>query len=187
MPPLPQIARTSIARFVTIDDRTIVQISRYLAPDAYCDPPAADDLTKVWGSCFCRESDSFREIGTLESALRDVAPIPMIAAAAVASPRGFASMVATAYDLAGVLVAGSFSISYLVEQIENVGRFCAVEATHESLKFHTFQPISLFGPNRRASGIYAVTYSLTGLCIERNELVAPYPVENESRPSKRGA
>jgi hypothetical protein len=175
------IARTSIARFVSIDDRTMVRIDRYLSPDAYCDPPVAENATHVWGSCSNEEPDSFREIGSLEEALRDVASAPMIIAAAVASPRGFARMVASAHELSSVITVGSLAIAVLSDRIENARRFCAITVNRKTLTFHTLEPTSLYGANRRTPGVYAVSYSLPRLCVERNELVEPYPVPEEPR------
>lgn len=172
---LPLVARTQIARFVSVNERVIVSITRSLSPDAYADPPVFEQLSTRWGSCSTSEPDSFRELGSLEDALKDAAPLPMIAAAASASPRGFAEMVASAHELARVIAVGSFVMSVLDEAFDDARRYYALEVTLESLTFYTFEPGGLFGPRRRAPGVHAVSYSLARLCIERDELVAPYP------------
>lgn len=171
----PLIAQLSISRYISIDERTIVRISRFLSPDAYCDPPVAENATDIWGSCLTEEPDSFREIGSLEEALRYVASSQMIIAAAVASPWRFARMVTAAHELPSPIAVGSLDIAVLADRIENAGRFCEISVIRKSLTFHTLEPMSLYGANRRTPGVYAVSYSLTRLCVERNELVEPYP------------
>lgn len=172
---LPLIGRTSVTRFVSINERTIVRINRCLSPDAYCDPPVVEQSTDVWGSCHREEPDSFREIGSLEDALKDVAPARMIVASAISSPECFARMVTAAHELASLIAVGSLAIAVISDHIENAGRFCAIAVTGKSLTFHTLETQNLFGVDRRTPGVYAVSYSLTKLCVERNELVEPYP------------
>src|SRR4051812_43612627 len=84
---------TDVARFVSIDGRSIVRITRSLrALDAFYDPPVVEEVTDAWGTCFDESPDSFQEIGQLPDVLKIIATRDMVAAAALASPRRFAEM-----------------------------------------------------------------------------------------------
>lgn len=171
---LPLIARTQIARFIAVNERVIVRLTRFLSPDLYADPPIFEQLSVRWGSCHRGEPDSFRELGSLEDALKDVAPIPMLVAAATASPLTFAEMVASAHELGRVIAVGSVARLALGDSPE-ARRFCAIDVKDDALTFHVLQPMELFGPGQRAPGVYAVSYSLTALRLARDELVKAHP------------
>ena len=93
---------TEIRRYISIDEKIIVRISRSKQEmDYYSDPPV--ELKIVWGYCLDAEPDSFRETGSLRDVLMQIATRPMIVASAVAAPRRFAEMVSVAYDLGKVI------------------------------------------------------------------------------------
>src|SRR4051794_11003410 len=99
---------TDVWRFVSIDGKTIVRVRRSLtALDGYYDPPVRQDVSDAWGYCFDGTRDSFREVGDLQDVLKTVAAASMVAAAALASPRQFAEMVAAAFNLGNVFYVGS--------------------------------------------------------------------------------
>jgi hypothetical protein len=166
----------SIDRFVSIDERTIVRISRCeKALDAYYDPPVIRDVSMVWGTCLNVEPDSFCEVGDLEHVLKDIAPQPMVAATAIASPRGFAQMVAAAHNLGYVFSVASRAIQLVVDHIPDAKRFCSIEVDEASLNFHTLLSATLDEEPRAAPGIYGVSYSLANYVIRRMVLVEHFP------------
>jgi len=134
------------------------------------------DATDVWGWCSDEEPDHFREIGQLRDVLNTIAAQPMVAAAAVASPRRFAEMIAVAHGFSRVFYAGSFAVSLALEaHIPDPKRFCSIEIVQQSLKFHAYRSLELFGEQHEPAGVYCVSFSLMDFVIQRRVLVAEYP------------
>jgi hypothetical protein len=171
----------SINRYVSIDGITIVHICRSMqALDAYYDPPVIEDATEVWGTCNDEDRDSFHEIGRLEDVLKTIAAQPMVAAAAKASPRRFAQMVASAHELGRVIYIASFALRCMADRIADPKRFCAIEVDQGSLSFHTLLATNLFCEQRQAPGVYRISYSLTSLALESCDLLEPFPFSSWS-------
>lgn len=173
---------TDVARFVSIDGRTVVRITRSRQGlDAYYDPPLIEDVTEVWGTCLDESRDSFHEIGQLKDVLKTIATQDMVVAAAVASPRRFAEMVATAHDLGSVLYVGSRAMWVVADRVADAKQFCTIDATNQVLRFHTLLPIKLFEKKRELPGIYSVSYSLSEFLIQSKVLVEAYPKQTTGR------
>lgn len=167
---------TDVVRFVSIDGATIVRISRYLiALDGWYDPPEVQDVREVWGLCLDEAPDYFREIGQFADVLKSIAAQKMVAAAAGASPRRFAEMVAVAYDLGLVFYVGSRAIWSVAEKIADAKRFCSIEVKEESLNFYVLLLPELFAEQREPPGVYSVSFSLSEFLIRSRVLVEEYP------------
>jgi len=167
---------TKVDRFVSIDMRTIVRVCRWHeALDGYYDPPAIQDESAVWGTCHVTEPDTVHELGELQDVLREIAHQPMVAAAAVASPRRFAEMVAAAHDLGAVFYVASRAIWAVADQIADAKRFCSIEVKDECLEFHTLRHLELFGKQREPPGVYRLSFSLVDYTIQRRVLIEEYP------------
>lgn len=172
---------TGIERFISIDGRTIVQISRSLrALDGWYDPPVIQDKTEVWATCHDEDRDSFQEIGQLQDVLKAIASQEMIVAAAVASPRRFAQMVATAFDLGPVFYVASRAIQAVANHIADAKRFCSIKVSPEFLNFHALRLRPYFAEQTETPGIYSVTFSLSEFVIQSRDLVAEYPKRKET-------
>ncbi len=170
---------TDVARFVSIDGMTIVCISRSLrALDAYYDPPVVQDVIEVWGTCFDEAPDSFREIGQLQDVLKTIATQEMVAAAALASPRRFAEMVAADHDLGLVFYVANKAMWLVADHIADAKRFCLIAVTEESLNFHVLLLPKLFAEQREPPGVYSVSFSLSEFVIQRRPLVEEYPKQS---------
>jgi hypothetical protein len=174
---------TDVARFVSIDGRRIVCISRSLrALDAYYDPPVVQDVREAWGTCFDEAPDSFQEIGQLQDVLKSIATQEMVAVAALASPRRFAEMVATAHELGLVFYVASRAMWSVADHIPDAKRFCPIEVTEESLNFHVLLLPKLFAEQREPPGVYKVSFSLSEFAVQNRVLVEEYP--RQSRTSR---
>jgi hypothetical protein len=172
---------TDVARFVSIDGKTIVCISRSLrALDAYYDPPVVQDVKEAWGTCFDEAPDSFQEIGQLQDVLKTIATQEMVAAAALASPRRFAEMIAEAYDLGLVFYVASRAMWSVADQIADAKRFCSIEANKKSLNFHVFLSPKLFAEKREPPGVYSVSFSLSEFVIQSRALVVEHPKQRRT-------
>jgi len=117
-----------ILRFVSIDGTTIVHITQSRSNlGTYSDPPVVEDIREVWGTCLDDTPDSFREIGQLQDVLRTIAPRQMVTAAATASPRRFAEMIAFAHDLGLVFYVASRAMWLVADHIADAQGFCEIE------------------------------------------------------------
>jgi hypothetical protein len=169
---------THVGRFISVDGRTVVHISRSRQGqglDAYCDPPVIEDETEVWGTCLDEHRDTFHEIGLLPEVLQTIAPQQMVAAAAMASPRRFAEMVASAHDLGGVFYVASRAIWAVSDHIADAKRFCSIEVDEQTMSFHALLPLKLFEEQSEVPGVYAICYSLSDFKIKSRTLVEEYP------------
>lgn len=172
---------TDVARFVSIDGRTIVRISRsFRALDAYYDPPVVQDVRDVWGMCFDESPDSFQELGQLQDVLKAIPTQEMVAAAALASPRRFAEMVAAAYDLGLVFFVASRAMWSVADHVPDAKRFCSIEVNKESLNFHVLLFPHLFAEQRELPGVYSVSFSLSKFFIQSRALVEEYPKQSRT-------
>jgi hypothetical protein len=167
---------TDVARFVSIDGRTIVRIARSLrALDAYYDPPVVQDVRNAWGTCFDESPDSFQEMGQLQDVLKTIAVKEMVAAAALASPRRFAEMIAAAHDLGLVFYVASRAMWSVADHIADAKRFCPIEVTEQSLNFHVLLLPKLIPQQRERPGVYKVSFSLSEFVIQSRTLVEEHP------------
>ncbi len=172
---------TDVERFISIDGRTIVLISRSLrALDGWYDPPVVQDASKVWGTCHDEAPDSFQESGQLQEVLKTIASPEMIAAAAFASPKRFAEMVAAAHDLGLVFYVASRAMRSAVGPIADAKRFCFIEASKDSLNFHVLLLPNLLTEQRDLPGVYSVSFSLSEFVVHSRILVAEYPKRNRN-------
>lgn len=173
---------TSVDRFVSIDGTTIVRISRsLLALDGYYTPPVVEDVRDIWGMCLDEEPDSFREMGQLQDVLKAIASQEMVAAAAVASPRRFAEMVASAYDLGLVFYVASRAIWAVGDHVADAKRFCSIEVHQTSLNFHVLVSRDLFEKQRELPGVYSVSFSLSEFVVQSQALVEEFPKQSRTK------
>jgi hypothetical protein len=107
----------------------------------------------------------------------------MVVAAAVASPKRFAEMIAAAHDLGFVFYVASRAIVSVTDHIADAKRFCSIEVKKNSMSFHTLMPRNLFEKKSDLSGIYSVSYSLSDFVIQRKVLVERNPSWRESPAS----
>jgi hypothetical protein len=163
----------NISRFLSIDGATIVRISRYrIALDGYYDPPVVKGEKVVWGTSL-EMRDTFQEIGQLHDVLKTIAPQEMVAAAAMASPKQFAEMVAEAHNLGRVYYIASTAM--WVTDIPNAIRFCSIDVNKEALNFHVLVLPDLFDEQCETPGVYSVSFSLSEFVVNSRILVEAYP------------
>jgi hypothetical protein len=149
------------------------------ALDAYYDPPVVEDVRVAWGTCFDETPDSFQEVGQLQDVLTSIATREIVAAAALASPRRFAEMVAAAYDLGLVFYVASRAM-WVADHIADAKRFCPIGVTEQSLNFHVLLLPKLFAEQRELPGVYSVSFSLSEFVIQTRVLVEQYPKQSRT-------